>query len=87
MPNKTESKSKKASKGNVFDFIEDANRNPNLYKKMIAIIRTKGKGYTPQSLMKKFHSLGYEGVSLQNAKRILTTLKKLKDPDAWDWHY
>ena len=89
MPKKTEnsSKNRKASKGNVFDFIEDANADPNLYKQMMAIIRTKGKGYTAETLLKKFHRMGYEGVSLQATKRIMATLKKLKDPDAWDWHY
>jgi|OpeIllAssembly_1097287.scaffolds.fasta_scaffold180292_2 hypothetical protein len=87
MANKTQSKKKKVSKGNVFDFIEDANKDPKLYKQMIAIIKTKGKGYTAETLLKKFHRLGYEGVSLQATKRIMATLKRLKDPEAWDWHY
>lgn len=89
MPNKKEGKStkKKVSKGNVFDFIEDANRNPTLYKQMIAIIKTKGSGYTADKLLKKFHRLGYEGVSLQNTKKIIATLRRLENPEAWDWHY
>jgi len=78
---------KKVSKGNVFDFIEDANKDPKLYNQMIAIIKKKGKGETPETLLKKFHRLGYEGVSLQATKNIIATLRRLKNPEAWDWHY
>lgn len=78
---------KKVSKGNVFDFIEDANEDPKVYKQMMAVIKTKGKNETPDSLLKKFHRLGYEGVSLQATKSILATLRSLKKTDAWDWHY
>jgi hypothetical protein len=78
---------KKMSKGNVWDFIEDANRSTRLYNQMMDIIRTRGEGYTANSLMEKFHSLGYENVSLLDAKRIINTVKKLKDPEGWDWHY
>ena len=78
---------KKVSKGNFFDFIEDANRDPKLHKQMTELIKKKGKGETAETLLKKFHRLGYEGVSLQVTKSILATMRRLKNPEGWDWHY
>ena len=78
---------KKVSKGNMSKFIEDAIEDPKLYNQMMAVIKTKGKGLTPGKFMEKFHRLGYEGVSMQDAKSTLATLRKLKNPESWDWHY
>ncbi len=84
----TKSKNQKPkSKGNVQDFIDDARKDPKLYKQMISIIHNKGKGLTPETFMKKFHRLGYSGVSLQSAKSTLATIRSLENPKAWDWHY
>ena len=78
---------KKQSKGNFFNFIDDVATDPNLHKKMLDIIKKKGKGETPDKLLKKFQGLGYDGVSLRDAKRILGILKRVKDPSRWDWSY
>ncbi len=78
---------KKVSKGNVFDFIEDALRDPKLYKEMMKVINNKGKGLTPKAFMEKFHRMGYSGVSLQAARSTLATLRTVKNPKGWDWHY
>jgi len=66
---------KKESKGNIFNFFEDASKDPTLQKKMLAVIKTKGKGMKPEGLLKKFHDLGYDGVSLRDCNRILIILK------------
>jgi hypothetical protein len=66
---------KKEPKGNIFNFFEDASKNPSLQKKMFAVIKTKGKGMKPEGLLKKFHDLGYYGVSLRDCSRMLIILK------------
>jgi hypothetical protein len=78
---------KKKSKGNFFNFIDDTATHSQLKKKMLHVIRTKGKGITPDAFLKEFHDLGYDGVSLRDCNRILITLKKVKDPSRTDWLY
>jgi hypothetical protein len=79
---------KKESKGNYLDFIEDLAQDPKLRKKVVDIIKTKGKGLTADKLLKKFHDLKYDGVSLRDAKKILAILANLDpDPSKWDWGY
>ncbi len=71
---------KKVSKGNMFNFFEDASKDPKLQKEMKAMIKKKGKGETPKTFMEKFHKLGYDGVSLRDCKKILDILKLPKIP-------
>lgn len=78
---------KKQSKGNFFNFIDDAASDPNLHRQMVNVINKKGIGETPKTLLEKFHRLGYDGVSLRDSKRILVNLKRIKNPSAWDWNY
>jgi hypothetical protein len=75
------------SKGNFFNFVDDAATDPKLHKKMLDVIKKKGKGETPKGLLEKFHKLGYDGVSLRDCNRILLILKGIKDPSTWDWSY
>ena len=78
---------KKQSKGNFFNFIDDAASDPKLHKQMVDVINKKGIGETPKTLLEKFHRLGYDGVSLRDSKKILVNLKRIKNPSAWDWSY
>lgn len=79
---------KKESKGDFVKFIKDAANDPKLHKKMIAVVNKKGKGETPETLLKKFHDLGYNGVSLQHCITALFILKEgMKDPSLMDWSY
>jgi hypothetical protein len=78
---------KKQSKGNFFNFVEDASKkNSPLPKEMLAVV--KQKGMTSEKLLKHFHGRGYDGVSLRDCRRILTILK---DPSQLqkleEWHY
>ena len=75
------------SKGNFFNFIEDAAEDDALRAKMTVIIEDKGRNETPETLLTKFHDEGYDGVSLRDTIKILEMVKKLKDPKAWDWSY
>jgi hypothetical protein len=94
MAEKKEKKSKKeeekaeevVSKGNIFNFIEDASKDPKLQKQMTAMIKKKGKGETPKTFMQKFHDLGYLDVRFTDCKKILDIIKGV-DPSAWDWSY
>jgi hypothetical protein len=63
------------SKGNIFNFFEDAANDPKLQKKMLDVIKTKGKGLSGEDLLKKFQRLHYDGVSLRDCNRILIILK------------
>jgi hypothetical protein len=76
-----------ASKGNIFNFFEDAANDPKLQKRMLDVIKTKGKGLSGEELLKKFQRLHYDGVSLRDCNRILLILKGIKDPSTWDWSY
>ncbi len=78
---------KRASKGNIFDCIDDAQKNRKLREEIQAFIKAKGKGYTPETFLQKFHAYGYDNVSLKDAGTLLANIQKLKNPDEWDWHY
>jgi hypothetical protein len=79
---------KKQSKGNFFNFIDDAAKDPILQKEMLAVIKKKGAGWTGSKLLKRFHELNYDGVSLRDCNRVLIILKtRVKNPLAWDWSY
>ncbi len=79
---------KKKSEGNIFDFIDDAAKNPNLHRKMLKVISTKGEGMTPEGFLKEFHTLGYERVNLQDCKKVLQIIREdIVDPAKWDWSY
>jgi len=79
---------KKESKGDFVKFIRDAANDPNLHKKMMDVINKKGKGETPDTLLKKFHGLGYYGVSLQDCNTALFMIKEgIRDPSGVDWTY
>jgi hypothetical protein len=67
---------KAKSKGNIFKFIEDASKDPELKKKMDDMVKGRGKGETPEGFLKKFYNLGYDGVSLEDCTRILITLER-----------
>lgn len=91
MAAKKESKGKtktpgKVSKGNIFNFIEDTSKDKELQNLMTAMIKKKGKGEKPETLLEEFLRLGYDGVSLRDCKKILDILKGV-DPSAWDWSY
>ena len=75
------------SKGNIFNFIEDAAKNPKLHKKMADVINTRGKGMTPNKLVNEFHRFGYDVVSLRDTRKILDIVKKAINPADWDWSY
>jgi len=75
------------SKGNIFNFIEDAASNPKLHKKMAAVINSRGKGMTANKLVSEFHRLGYDGVCLRDCKKILDIVKRAINPADWDWSY
>lgn len=78
---------KKQSKGNFFNFVEDASKtNSPLRKQILNVV--KQKGMTSEKLLKHFQDKGYDGVSLRDCRRILSILK---DPSQLqkleDWHY
>ena len=53
----------------------------NCMKQMMAVVNKKGKGITPEKLLKKFQKLGYYGVSLQDCSTVLFIIRKgIKDP-------
>jgi len=78
---------KKGSKGNIFNFIDDAVSDPKLQKKMVDFINQKGKGWTAEKLLTEFHKLHYDGASLRDCNKLLDDVKRIKDPSAWDWCY
>ena len=75
------------SKGNLWNFIEDAAKDPKLHKKMVHVITTKGKDTTPKKLLEEFHRLGYDGADLRDCKKVLSIVKTVVDPSKWDWSY
>jgi hypothetical protein len=78
---------KRESKGNILDFINDAASDPELMEKMMGVIKVKGKGWTGEKLLTEFHKLHYYGVSRQDCDTLLVSIKRIKDPSAWDWTY
>ena len=46
-------------------------KDPKLQKKMTHLIKKKGKGITPEKLLKQFHDLGYDGVSLRDCQKAI----------------
>jgi hypothetical protein len=81
-------KKEEKSRGNFFDFIEDAAKDPKLHKKMVHTITTRGKGMKPEGLLREFYALGYDGVNLRDCKKILEIVDKtIVDPSKWDWAY
>ncbi len=76
---------KRASKGNIFDCIDDAQKNRKLREEILAFIKNKGKDYTPETFVKKFHGYGYYNVSLKDADTLLAMVKKTRNEI--DWHY
>jgi len=78
---------KKVSKGNIFNCIENAQRNKKLRKEIQSFMETRGKGYTDKTFMERFHELGYENVSLKDARTLLNNVKTLKDTDQMPWKY
>jgi len=77
----------KESKGNFFNFVEDASKkNSPLKEKMLAVV--KRKGMTSEKLLKDFHARGYDGVSLRDCRRILSILENPSQLQKLeDWHY
>jgi hypothetical protein len=77
---------KKESKGNFFNFVEDATKSKQLQKEMLDV--AKQIGLTGEKLLTEFHNRGYDGVSLRDCNRILNILK---DPEQLrklgDWQY
>ena len=75
------------SKGSVLNFIEDVASDQKLYEQMRLFIDQRGKGWTAQKLLTKFHKLNYDDVSLKDCKKLLVNVKRIKNPSAWDWSY
>jgi len=79
---------KRKSKGDIFDFINDAAKNEELHKDMVSVITSKGEGLVANSFLKKFHDRGYKDVTLQDCKKLLKIIKKdIVNPSIWDWSY
>jgi hypothetical protein len=77
-----------ASKGNIFNFFEDAADDPKLQKKMLDVIKTKGRGLSGEDLLKKFQRLHYDGVSLRDCNRILIILRSpIPTEQGGEWAY
>jgi hypothetical protein len=71
---------KRKSKGNFFNFIEDASKkNSPMWKQTLNVL--KRKGLTSEQLLKLFQDRGYDGVSLRDCRRILNIIK---DPSQLD---
>jgi len=88
-PEREEEMEKKTkSKGDIFNFINDATRNPSLHKEMANMIKTKGEGFTPNSLLERFYKHHYDDVNLGDCKKILKIVKTgIVQPEIWDWNY
>jgi len=83
-----EMKKKTESKGTIFDFIDDAARDPEKRKKMVRAITTKGEGLVANKLLKQFHDMDYKCVTLQDCQKLLEIMKKdIAHPESWDWSY
>jgi hypothetical protein len=79
---------KKESKGNIFNFFEDASKDPSLQNEIVKAIKTKGKGWTGDKLLKRFHKLHYDGVSLRDCNRMLIILKSgIPTGPGGEWAY
>ncbi len=79
---------KKQSKGDIFDFIDDAAKDKELHKKVVQMITSKGEGITPDNFLKEFYSLGYYDVNQRDCEKLLEIIRKdIADPSSWDWSY
>ena len=76
---------KRKSRGNFTDFVEDANKKPELRKKFFATLEKKPMG---EDLLKLFYSWGYDGVSLDDCDVILSTIREPRALEKlWDSKY
>ena len=66
---------KKQSKGNFFNFGEEASKkNSKVRKEMLAVV--KNKNLNADKLLQEFQKRGYDGVSLRDCRRMLELLKR-----------
>lgn len=75
------------SKGNFFNFIEDASKkNAAMREQLLNVL--KRKGLTSEELLKLFHDRGYDGVCLRDCHRILNIIKDpsiLEKQEIWQY--
>jgi hypothetical protein len=57
------------SKGNFLDFISDAGQLDSVRDQFLDVLYKQGA--TAEDLLKLFHDLGYEGVSLEDCSKLL----------------
>jgi hypothetical protein len=78
---------KKQSKGNFFNFIEDASKkNSKVRKEMLTVV--KKKGLNADKLLQEFQKRGYDGVSLRDCRRMMELLKRpgyIQMLDGWQY--
>jgi hypothetical protein len=74
MPQKGE-EMKSKSKGDFFDFVEDVQKDPRLLSRFLAGFK---RCKTPRDLLNLFCRLGYEGVSLEDCKKMWKIIKNPK---------